>query len=293
MIRKAVIPAAGLGTRFLPASKSVPKEMMPVDGRPVIEHVVAELAEAGVRDILMVISRTKRTLEEHFDRNRELEELLDRKGDAAGAAALRALATLADLHYVWQPEMRGLGDAVLRAAPHVGDEPFLLHLGDTIVESEPSVATRLAEAYERFHSPVVLLEEVPADRVGRYGVMRGVEIGPGEYRIEDFVEKPRPEEAPSNLAIAGRYLLTPDVFPLLAKTAPGKNGEVQLTDALRTLAQTGPFHGIRLDGVRHDLGNPDDFLRANVLFALRDPVRGPALRSFLTRAIGQASSTGA
>ncbi len=285
MIRKAVIPAAGLGTRFLPASKAIPKEMMPVDGRPVIEHVVAELSAAGVRDILLVISRSKRSIEEHFDRNLELEAALEQKGDRAGAGTLRALADLADLHYVWQPAMRGLGDAVLRAAAHVGDEPFLLHLGDTIVESVPSVAARLSAAYERFRSPLVLLEEVPPDRVSRYGVMRGVEIEPGVFRIEDFIEKPSAEAAPSNLAIAGRYLLTPAVFPLLERTAPGSNGEVQLTDALRSLAQNGPFHGIRLDGVRHDIGNPDDFLVTNLRFALRHPGRAQAMRDVLRRII--------
>jgi UTP--glucose-1-phosphate uridylyltransferase len=281
VIRKAVIPAAGLGTRFLPASKAIPKEMMPVDGRPVIEHVVAELSSAGVRDILLVISRTKRSIEEHFDRAPELENLLERKGDRAGLDAVRAAAQLADLHFVWQPAMRGLGDAVLRAEGHVGGEPFLLHLGDTIVENSPSVAARLSAAYERFRSPVVLLERVPPERAGRYGIMRGTEIGPGTYRIDDFVEKPRPGEAPSDLAIAGRYLLTPDVFPLLARTEPGNNGEVQLTDALRTLARNGPFHGIVLEGMRHDIGNPDDFLRTNLTFALRDPARGAALRRFL------------
>jgi len=281
VIRKAVIPAAGLGTRFLPASKAIPKEMMPVAGRPVIQHVVDELAGAGITDILMVISRTKRTIEEHFDRSPDLERMLEGKGDAAGAAALRDLSARAALHYVWQPEMRGLGDAVLRAAAHVGSDPFLLFLGDTIVESNPSIAHRLSAAYERFRSPVVLLERVDPARVSRYGVMQGTEIEPGTYRITDFVEKPTPEEAPSNLAIAGRYLLTPDVFPLLARTSPGKGGEIQLTDALRDLARTGPFHGIVLDGMRHDIGNPDDFLLTNLRFALRDPQRAARLRALL------------
>lgn len=271
MISKAVVPAAGLGTRFLPVSKSQPKEMLPIVDTPVIQYVIEEAAAAGLRDILMVIGKGKRAIEEHFDRNLELESALAARGREAELAAIRRISTLARLHFVWQLELNGLGDAIAYARNHVADEPFVVLLGDTLIESDPPVTRRMMELFERLHAPVVALEEVPHPKVHRYGVIAGREIEPGLFQIDDLVEKPDPDVAPSNLAIAGRYLLTPDIFDHLDATPRGKNNEVQLTDALRLMVRGQPIYGLRLPGRRHDIGNRLDFLKTNILYALRRP----------------------
>ncbi|MCX7818434.1 MAG: UTP--glucose-1-phosphate uridylyltransferase GalU [Kiritimatiellae bacterium] len=271
MVRKAVIPAAGLGTRFLPASKSQPKEMLPIVDKPVIQYVVEEAAAAGLRDVLMIIGKGKRAIEEHFDRNFELEEALAARGREAELEAIRRISTIARLHFVWQRELKGLGDAITYARDHVEDEPFAVLLGDTLIESELPVMGEMLRLFERFGRSVVALEEVPIAKVHRYGVIAGEEIEPGLFRIGDLVEKPDPDRAPSNLAIAGRYVLTPDVFVHLERTPPGKNNEIQLTDALRRMAQEQPIYGLRFNGARYDIGNRLDFLRTNILFALRRP----------------------
>lgn len=268
MVRKAVIPAAGFGTRFLPASKSVPKEMVPVVDTPVIQYVVQEAVDAGITDILIVIGRGKRAIEEHFDRNVELEAALTGKGRAADLERIRRISELADIHFVCQKELRGLGDAVACARRHVGDEPFAVLLGDTILESGSPVTRQLMDVHDRYHESVVALEEVPLDKVSRYGVVRGRDIGAGVYRVEDYIEKPSPAEAPSRLAIAGRYVFTPDIFEHLARTAPGKNSEIQLTDAMRLQVAARPCYGLRFAGRRFDVGNKLDFIRTNVTCAL-------------------------
>lgn len=269
MIRKAVIPAAGFGTRFLPATKSQPKEMLPIVDTPVIQYVVEEAVAAGISDLLMIIGKGKRSIEEHFDRSFQLEAQLLAKGKTDELEAMRRISELAEIHFVWQKEMRGLGDAVYCARHHVHDEPFVVLLGDTLIDAPKPAAGQLVELYEELQAPVILVEEVEPRKVHLYGIIDGDEIRPGVYRIRDFVEKPSAAEAPSNLAIAGRYLLTADIFDLIGTTGPDRGGEIQLTDALRALVRRRPMYGLKLDGRRCDIGNKDGFIRTNIEFALK------------------------
>ncbi|MHC4061979.1 MAG: UTP--glucose-1-phosphate uridylyltransferase, partial [Planctomycetota bacterium] len=220
MIRKAVIPAAGFGTRFLPATKSQPKEMLPIVDTPVIQYVVEEAVAAGISDILMVIGKGKRSIEEHFDRSFQLEAQLLEQGKMAELEAVRQISELADIHFVWQKEMKGLGDAVYCARHHVGEEPFAVLLGDTLIDAPRPATEQLQRLFEQHGGSVVLVEQIEQSRVSRYGVIDGKESEPGVYLVKDFVEKPAVEEAPSNLVIAGRYILTPDIFEYLRQTEP-------------------------------------------------------------------------
>ncbi len=285
MIRKAVIPAAGFGTRFLPASKSQPKEMLPIVDTPTIQHVVEEAAEAGVTDILMIIGKGKRAIEEHFDRNFELEAELQEKGKESLLRQVRHISDLANIHFVWQKELRGLGDAVSCARDHVGHEPFLLLLGDTLIRSKTSLVRRLIDLYERYQETVVALETVEPSKVESYGIIAGRSIGENLYLIEDLIEKPKPAEAPSNLAIAARYAMSPDIFDYIARTPPGKNQEIQLTDAMRLMLQDRAMYGLVLDGQRFDIGNKLDFLKTNVVFGLNHPELGEEFRQFLRETV--------
>lgn len=269
MIRKAVIPAAGFGTRFLPATKSQPKEMLPIVDTPVIQYVVEEAASAAISDLLMIIGKGKRSIEEHFDRSFQLESQLKAKGKKAELEAMRRISELAEIHFVWQKEMRGLGDAIYCARHHIHDEPFVVLLGDTLIDAAKPATLQLVELYEELQDPIILVEEVEPEKVGLYGIIDGDEIRPGVYRIRDFVEKPHPDQAPSNLAIAGRYLLTADIFSHIEKTRPDGGGEIQLTDALRTLVRQRPMYGLKLDGKRCDIGNKEGFIRTNIQFALK------------------------
>lgn len=273
MIRKAVIPAAGFGTRFLPATKAQPKEMLPVVDTPVIQYVVTEAVRSGITDILIVIGRGKRAIEEHFDRSLELEAQLEKSGKTAVLASIREISEMADIHFVWQREMRGLGDAVYCARHHIGDEPFAVLLGDTIIESEGDrpVTRQLADIHDAHDAPVIALQQVPLDHVSRYGIAKGSKPVNGVMEIHDLVEKPSAEEAPSNLAVSARYILTPEIFGFIADTKRGKNNEIQLTDAIRTLLQTRPAYGLEFQGKRYDVGNKTDFITTNIDFALRDP----------------------
>ena len=284
-LRKAVIPAAGFGTRMLPAAKAVPKEMLPILDRPTIQYVVEEAAAAGADDVLLVTSREKRALEDHFDRNAELEARLNASGRQALLKSIAELAGRVKVYSVRQPEQRGLGDAVAQARRHVGDEAFLCLLGDAVFSGEPSPAAELAAAYRELGTSVIGLEEVPPEKVGRYGIVGGEEIRPGVLRLNALVEKPTPEKAPSRLAIAARYVITPAIFECLERTTPGKGGEVQLTDALRLLMEREPIHGVVLSAKRHDIGNPVDWLKTNLVFAARDAALwkeiAPLLRSLL------------
>jgi UTP--glucose-1-phosphate uridylyltransferase len=268
-IRKAVIPAAGFGTRMLPAAKAVPKEMLPVLDRPVIQYVVEEAVNAGISDVLMVVSRGKQAIEDHFDRSPELEERLQSGGKQGLLSSIDALTKTVKIHSARQPSQRGLGDAVFQARSHVGDEPFLCLLGDTIFSGD-APATQLIEAFQEFRTTIIGLEEVPAEKVSRYGIVGGTMLRQGVMRIDTLVEKPDPQSAPSRFAIAARYLLMPTIFDALKQTSPGKGGEIQLTDALRSLLSREPIHGIVLRGKRHDVGNPIDWLKTNLLFASRD-----------------------
>jgi UTP--glucose-1-phosphate uridylyltransferase len=280
MVRKAVIPAAGYGTRFLPATKSQPKEMLPVVDTPTIQYVVNEAVESGIKDILLIIGRGKRAIEEHFARNYELEELLKAKGKDEELRLIQAVPEDVNIHFVWQHEQNGLGDAIRYARDHVGNEPFAVLLGDTVLESseERPVTRQLMDVYNRYEELVVALEEVPKERVSRYGVIDGKEIGSGVYLVEDMVEKPSPEETPSNLVIASRYILPPEIFRALENTKPGKGGEIQLTDAMRILLADRAMYGYRFKGRRHDLGDKLEFLKTSILYALkREDMRDPLL----------------
>jgi UTP--glucose-1-phosphate uridylyltransferase len=286
-VRKAVIPAAGLGTRFLPATKAIPKEMLPVVDRPAIEYVVAEAVDAGLSDVLMVTGRGKAPLENHFDRQVELEEALEAKGDDQKLSAVRRSTELGPVHYVRQGDPRGLGHAVLCAQEHVGREPFAVLLGDDLIDPrDPLLSTMLKVQAEQGGS-VVALMEVPRDQVNLYGCAEvSEELGDGVVKLAGMVEKPDPADAPSNLAIIGRYVLHPAVFDVLEKTQPGRGGEIQLTDALQTLARSqddgGGVHGVVFRGRRYDTGDRLDYLKAVVRLACEREDLGPDLRDWLS-----------
>lgn len=283
-VRKAVIPAAGFGTRFLPVAKSVPKEMLPVVDKPVIQYVVEEAAASGITDILFVISRGKRALEEYFHPAPDLESELAAKSKTAELQDIARLNRLANIHFVWQQEMRGLGDAVRHARAFAGGEPFAVLLGDTIVRPASGhrpVTRQLIDVFESEGGSAIALEEVPMEKVSRYGIAGGDWERGGLLRVTRWVEKPAPDEAPSRLAISARYVFTPGIFDLLESTPPGKNGELQLTDAMAGLLLREPMFGLRHGGCRFDIGNKIDFLKTNLLFALERPDTAPAVREFL------------
>lgn len=287
MIKKAVIPAAGFGTRFLPASKSQPKEMLPIVDTPVIQYVVEEAVASGIVDILMIIGRGKRSIEEHFDRNFELEEELIEQHKEQELAIIRHISSLANIHFVWQKELNGLGDAISYAKNHVGDEPFAVLLGDTIVCSKEPVIRLLIEIYEHYQESVVALEEVERNKVSRYGIVGGKKIAERLYLIDTLIEKPSPEEAPSCLAIAGRYVLTPEIFQYISFVKPGKNNEIQLTDAMRLMAESAAMYGYHFEGKRYDIGNKLDFIKTNVTFALEREDMKDELTAFLKEIISE------
>lgn len=283
MVRKAVIPAAGFGTRFLPATKSQPKEMLPIVDTPTIQYVVEEAVEAGITDILMIIGKGKRAIEEHFDRNFELEQQLEEKQKLKELKTVRSVTSIADIYFVWQKELNGLGDAIRYARHHVANEPFAVLLGDTLIESkkEKSVTGHLIDVFNRYNESVVALEEVNPKLVSRYGIIGGSEIEKDIFLVNDFIEKPKPEKAPSNLAIASRYVLSPEIFTYLDKTKPGINDEIQLTDAMRLMLKDKAMYGYRVDGRRYDIGNKLDFIKTNVEFGLQREDMGKELKEWL------------
>ncbi|MFF5505922.1 UTP--glucose-1-phosphate uridylyltransferase GalU [Streptomyces roseolus] len=287
-ITKAVIPAAGLGTRFLPVTKATPKEMLPVVDKPAIQYVVEEAVAAGMADILMVTGRNKRALEDHFDRNHELEEALARRGDQDKLDSVCASTELADIHYVRQRDPLGLGHAVLCAAPHVGDEAFAVLLADDLIDPRDPLLARMTEVRERHGGSVVALMEVGPDRIHQYGCAAVQRLaGSDGVRITDLVEKPAPGTAPSNLAVIGRYLLDPEIFEELRRTRPGRGGEIQLTDALRGLVERGrPVHGVVFGGRRYDTGDRAEYLQATVRLACEREDLGPGFRSWLRDFVG-------
>jgi len=280
-VSKAVIPAAGLGTRFLPATKASPKEMLPVVDKPAIQYVVEEAARAGLDDVLMVTGRNKRPLEDHFDRAVELEHTLEAKGDTDKLALVHQASELATIHYVRQGDPRGLGHAVLAAAQHVGQEPFAVLLGDDLIDARDPLLERMIEVQGQHGGSVVALMEVLPEAISLYGCA-AVEPADGDVlRITGLVEKPAEEDAPSNLAIIGRYVLSPLVFDVLRETAPGSGGEIQLTDALSTLIETEPVHGVVFRGRRYDTGDRLDYLKAVVRLAADREDLGPPLVAWL------------
>jgi len=283
VVRKAVIPAAGYGTRFLPISKAVPKEMLPLVDKPVIQYVVEEAVASGITDILMVISRSKRAIEEHFSPAVDLELELEAKGRTAELEQLRTLQSLARIHFVWQPKMGGLGDAVRYAKTFVGDEPFALLLGDTVVTTpgDKPVTRQLCDVVEQRGGSCVALQEVSEDKVSRYGIMGGDTVAPNVIRATKFIEKPKPEEAPSRLAVSARYVLSSSIFDFLDRTPKGNGGELQLTDAMAAMMQAEALYGLSYDGQRHDIGNKLDFIKANIHFGLERKDIGGALREWI------------
>ena len=275
-VRKAVLPAAGYGTRFLPATKAQPKETLPIVDRPAIQYMVEEAVRAGLDDILMITGRNKQPIEDHFDRNTELEQHLRDKGKDEELGEVVRLAELGMVHYVRQGEQLGLGHAVLHAKQHVGRDPFAVLLGDDIVDPNDKFLERMLDVFERTGRPVVAVMRVPEDQVGLYGIVASEprDDEDGVYDVHDLVEKPAPEDAPSQLAIIGRYVLTADIFDVLEETEPGRGGEIQLTDALKTLAQREPIVAIEHTGARHDVGDKLGFLKATVALAADRPDLG-------------------
>jgi len=281
-VRKAVIPAAGLGTRFLPASKSIPKEMLPIVDRPTIEYVVEEAVRAGIRDILVVNGRGKGPIEDHFDREPELEAVLEAKGKHDLLKQVQALADLADIHFVRQHEPLGLGHAVGTARPHVGNESFAVLLGDDIMIDDASLLRSMLAVHEERSASVLAILEVPLEEISAYGCAEVEPVADGVVRVHSVVEKPRPEEAKSNLAVIGRYVFTPDIFGALERIEPGAGGELQLTDAIGLLAGDQPVYGCTFRSGRYDIGRKIDFLRANIELALDRADLGPELSALLT-----------
>jgi UTP--glucose-1-phosphate uridylyltransferase len=284
-VTKAVVPAAGLGTRFLPATKATPKEMLPVVDKPAIQYVVEEAVAAGLTDVLMVTGRNKNTLEDHFDRNWELEASLEAKGDKGRLKRVQESSVIADLHYTRQGDPRGLGHAVLCAARHVGDEPFAVLLGDDLIDPRDPLLTTMLEVQERHGGCVIALLQVPHEQISLYGCAASEPTDEeGVVLVSDLIEKPSADEAPSDLALIGRYVLSPAVFDVLRETPPGRGDEIQLTDALRTMARSaelGPVHGVVFRGRRYDTGDRLDYLKTVVRLASERDDLGPDFRPWL------------
>jgi len=282
-LRKAVFPAAGLGTRFLPATKAQPKEMLPLVDKPIIQYVIEEAVAAGLTNIIIVTGRGKNAIEDHFDVSYELEKLLEERGKYDLLEQVRAISSMINVSYVRQGATLGLGHAVLVARDLVGDEPFAVMLGDDIIDAPVPCMRQMVEVFERVGDPVIAVYRVPPDEISAYGVIDGVAEPDDErvYRIRDLVEKPSPERAPSDMAIIGRYILTPDIFEALASTPRDEGGEIQLTNGIRDLRRHRRVYGYRFDGVRHDAGNKLGFLKATVEFALKRDDLGAPFREYL------------
>lgn len=273
-VRKAVIPAAGMGTRFLPATKVQPKEMLPIIDKPTIQFVIEEVVASGITDILIITGKGKRAIEDHFDRSWELENSLSSAGNKEAYESITEISNLINIHYIRQKGTLGLGDAISYAKQHVAGEPFVVLLGDTVVGSKVPCTKQLLEFYRIWRSPVIGVERVPRQKVINYGIIKGQAIDERTYIVHDLIEKPSVETAPSTMAVGGRYILNADIFEYLERTPPGKNGEIQLTDALRLMARDQRIYAHEFEGKRHDIGNRLDYLKTTVEFALkRDDLR--------------------
>lgn len=286
-VKKAVFPVAGLGTRFLPATKSSPKEMLPLIDKPLVHYVVEEAVAAGIEHILFVTGRGKRALEDYFDISFELEALLQEKGKDKAFKEIRDIADMVKIYYVRQKQALGLGHAILCAKEFVGDEPFAVLLGDDIIDGEKPCLAQLLDVYRKYRGTVLALEEVPMENISSYGCVKANQLSDQVFEVLDMVEKPKREEAPSNLAIIGRYVLTPDIFPILEKQKPGKGGEIQLTDAIRKLLQDEAVYGCRFEGVRHDCGDKLGFLKATVDMALKREEFNTDFKTFLRQRLAE------
>lgn len=286
-IRKAVLPVAGLGTRVLPASKVVPKELLPLVDTPTLQYIVEEAVEAGIEEIIFVTSRTKRSIEDHFDTFPELEQTLERKGKQKELQELRRVQKMAAYTAVRQHEPLGLGHAILCAKAQVGDEPFVVMLGDELVDPATPCLPRMIEVHERYGGSVLSLFTSPPELISSYGIAAVKALGEDSFQVTHLVEKPKPEEAPSDLGVAGRYILTPDIFAILERTPPGRGGEIQITDAIEVQAQAGRCYGLR-SGLRYDTGSPLGLLTTSITYALKRPDIAPALRDFMRQALEEA-----
>jgi UTP--glucose-1-phosphate uridylyltransferase len=284
-IRKGVIPAAGLGTRFLPATKAVPKELLPIVDRPTIQYIVEEAVASGIEQVILITAKGKGAVEEHFAVFAELEEVLKRQKKDDLLQLVKGLSEMVKMLSVRQEEPKGLGHAVLCAREAVGEEPFAVLLGDDLVDAEPPCLAQMVEVSRQKGGGVIALLRVPPRETHLYGIIRGEQVDERIYRIQELVEKPAPDQAPSNLAIIGRYLLPPEIFPILEKTPPGKGGEIQLTDALQTLARKTPLYGYEFTGDRYDAGDKFGYLQANIAFALKRPEMAERLKEFIKKVI--------
>ncbi len=268
-VKKAIIPAAGLGTRFLPATKAQPKEMLPIVDKPTIQYIVEEAIDSGIEEILIVTGRNKRAIEDHFDRSVELELELARKNNNGLLKQVQDISNLVDIHYIRQKEAKGLGHAIYCARTFVGNEPFAVMLGDDVVSSRIPCLRQLMDVFEDYSNTVLGVQKVSPDDVNKYGIISCEELGERLYKVKDLVEKPAINDAPSNVAILGRYIITPEIFDILGDTEPGSGGEIQLTDALRTLGNSQPMYAYNFEGKRYDIGSKLGFLQATVEFALQ------------------------
>ena len=280
-VRKAVFPAAGLGTRFLPATKASPKEMLPLVDKPLIQQVVEEAVASGIESIIIITGRGKTAIEDHFDISFELERLLEDRGKPELLKEMRAISEMARVSYVRQQEALGLGHAVLQAEDSVGDEPFAVMLSDDIIDSETPGLKQLLDVYEKYDAPVIGTMQIAGEAISRFGVLAVDEVDDGVFKIKDMVEKPPFADAPSDLAIIGRYVLTPDIFDEIKKTKPGAVGEIQITDAMRSLLKKRPFYAVRFEGTRHDAGDKLGFLIATVEYALKREDLAPEFTEYL------------
>ena len=280
-IRKAVFPAAGLGTRFLPATKASPKEMLPLVDKPLIQYAVEEAVAAGIESILIITGRDKSAIENHFDISFELEQTLKDKGKDEIFELVRAISDIAQITYTRQKQALGLGHAIYQAKDFAGGDPFAALLADDVVDAEIPALSQMTDVFERYDAPVVATMQVPGEAISRFGVIDAEEVEPGVFRVNDLVEKPAYADAPSDLAIIGRYLFTPDIFPALERTEPGAGGEIQITDAMRLLLKERPLYAVKLQGTRHDAGDKLGFLIATVEFALKRPDLAADFREYL------------
>lgn len=286
-VKKAVFPVAGLGTRFLPATKSSPKEMLSLIDKPLVQYVVEEAVASGIEQILFVTGRNKRAIEDHFDIAFELEALLYEKGKDAELAQVRDLAEMVNIFYVRQKQALGLGHAILCARDFVGDEPFAVLLGDDIIDAPRPCLAQLLDVYKKYRGPVLALEQVPMESISSYGCVKATMLSERVYEVTDLVEKPKREDAPSDLAIIGRYVLTPEIFPILEKQEPGKGGEIQITDAILKLSKDEAIYGCCFEGVRHDCGDKLGFLKATVDLALKREEFNDNFREYLRQKLAE------
>jgi len=286
-VRKAVIPAAGLGTRFLPATKAQPKEMLPIVDKPTLQFIIEEAVDSGIEEILIITGRNKTSIENHFDKSVELEIELENKGKTNLLEIVRNISDMVNIHYIRQKEPLGLGHAIYCAKSFIGNEPFAVLLGDDVVYAKKPCLKQMIEAYDEYKTSILGVQEVPEDDVNKYGIVDGKHIEDRVYKVKDLVEKPSVEDAPSNIAILGRYIINPTIFEILERTKPGKNGEIQLTDALKELAKYEAMYAYNFEGRRYDVGDKQGFLEATVEYALRrDDLREEFLE-YLVRVVGK------